>query len=116
MSILKPYNIKNLFPKMLFSLSIYFFTATIIHPWYICTLIAISVFTKFRFSYLWSVLSVLSYATYNNTAYEENLWLTSIEYILVYSYLFYELYKLDLLQKFYSYFRNIKLISKKRAS
>ncbi|UZR94469.1 hypothetical protein [Chondrinema litorale] len=119
MSLSKPFDYKSLFIKMLFAISIYFFTATIIHPWYVCSLVAISIFTEFKFSYLWSALAIVSYATYNNAEYKENLLLTTLEYTLVYGYLIYELQKYNYFQQFgryieyqYRYFKNKKGILK----
>ncbi|WP_020533572.1 hypothetical protein [Flexithrix dorotheae] len=82
---------ENLWEKMLFALSAYFFVATIIHPWYITTLVFLSVPLKFRFAVLWSFLAILSYATYQTNQYIENLWLVALEYCLVYGWLIWEL-------------------------
>jgi len=92
-SIFKTKSINVLITKMLFSISIYFFTATIIHPWYVVTLVCLSVFTNYRYTVLWSGLAVLSYATYRDTTYQEILWLNALEYVTVYAFFFYELYR-----------------------
>ncbi len=86
-------NVKSIFVKMLWVYTIYFFSATIIHPWYIVTLVAFCILTPYRYPIWWLVLAMLSYATYQTTAYTENLWLTTIEYLIVYGIAFYELYR-----------------------
>lgn len=73
----------NLFQSFLLVLSIYFFTATTVHPWYIINLVLICVFTKFKFPIVWSLMVVVSYYAYSNSAFIENLWLIAIEYIVV---------------------------------
>ena len=87
------YDWKNIAKKMLFAFSMYFIMATIIHPWYVCGLIVFSVFCEFRFAIFWSGMVILSYSAYQTDAYQENLWLICLEYTVVYSVLFYELWK-----------------------
>ncbi len=72
-------------------LSIYFLFTTILHPWYITTLVALSVFTSFRFPVIWSGLIFLTYAGYTSDSFQENLWLTALEYVVVIGYLIFEL-------------------------
>ncbi|WP_420570635.1 mannosyltransferase [Kordia sp.] len=79
---------------LLFGLSIYFFTTTTMHPWYFTTLLALSVFTNYRFTVVWSFMFILSYATYGNEGYVENLSFVALEYIVVYGFLCYEIYTL----------------------
>jgi len=69
---------------MLFVLSLYYFTATTVHPWYIATLLILSIFTRYKFVLVWSFVVMLSYVAYTHTNYTENLWLVALEYILVY--------------------------------
>jgi general stress protein CsbA len=54
-----------------------------VHPWYIATPLLLSVFTKFRFPLVWSLLIMLSYSAYANAEFQENYWLIAIEYIVV---------------------------------
>jgi len=61
-------------------LTIYYLLATIIHPWYITTLVALSAITTSRFAVVWSGLAVLSYAAYQTNSYTENPWLLALEY------------------------------------
>ena len=86
-------SIKDLFTAMLFGLSFYYFTTTTMHPWYLATLILISLFTKYRFPIVWSAVIILSYSAYSNDPYKENLYLISLEYFIVYGYLLFELYQ-----------------------
>ena len=65
------------------TLTLYFALATTVHAWYITTLVAASVFTRFRYPLVWSALIPLSYFTYQTQPYRENLWLTAVEYGLV---------------------------------
>ncbi len=85
----------------LFSLLIYFALANIVHPWYVSTLVALCIFTSFRFPVLWSAMVVLTYYTYLTDAYIENLYLVALEYVVVYGFLIWELKKrlLGLAQK-----------------
>lgn len=64
-------------------LLVYYGCATIVHPWYITPLVALAVFAPLRFPLVWSVVAVLSYATYANASFAENYWLTALEYAAV---------------------------------
>ncbi|MCB2410279.1 hypothetical protein [Hymenobacter lucidus] len=69
----------------------YLALATTVHPWYLTTLVALSVFSRFRYALVWSALVPLSYAAYQTTAYRENLWLVALEYGVVAAVLIWEL-------------------------
>lgn len=81
----------DLFQSFLVVLSIYFFTATTVHPWYIINLILIGVFTKFSFPIVWSFTIILSYFAYSNPDFKENSMLLIIEYSIVYVMLLFEI-------------------------
>ncbi len=83
-------NWKNLPRSMIFVLTLYFTLASIVHPWYITTLLVLSCLTTYRFPIIWTLTILLSYFTYRNTFYEENLWLTVIEYFAVFGWMIYE--------------------------
>ena len=83
--------LKYLIPSLLLGLTFYYFTTTTMHPWYLATLIILSVFTKYRFPIVWSVVIILSYQAYANIPWKENLWFVAIEYIIVFIYLIFEL-------------------------
>ncbi|GGG40382.1 hypothetical protein GCM10010976_09990 [Bizionia arctica] len=87
----KNLSVKQLITFMLFALSFYYFTATTVHPWYIATLLILSVFTNYKFPLVWSFVIILSYLAYTNTSNSENLWIIGLEYIIVYSVLLYEI-------------------------
>lgn len=71
---------------------IYLLFATTVHPWYIVVPIALSVFTYLRFPILWSFLIFLTYAGYSKTGFNEILWITAAEYILVIGYFIFEIW------------------------
>ncbi len=73
----------HFFTSMLFILGIYYLFATIVHPWYLSVLVALGLFTSYRFQMAWSGLALLSYYTYITPSYQENLVLTALEYIVV---------------------------------
>ncbi len=85
-------SMKKLITAMLFGLSFYYFTTTTMHPWYITTLLILSIFTKYRFPLIWSMVIILSYQAYANTPWKENLWFVGIEYTIVYGFLIWELF------------------------
>jgi hypothetical protein len=74
-------------------LLIYYLFTTTLHPWYIATLLALSVFSNFRFVILWSFSIFFSYAGYSDSGFSENLWLVAVEYISVLGFFAYELWK-----------------------
>ena len=82
----------QLITAMLFSIFIYFLLSTTIHPWYIATPLLLSVFTKYRFPVVWSLMVMLSYAAYGNQGFSENLWFVSLEYTGVIGYALWELF------------------------
>jgi len=82
---------RNFFFMMQWSLLIFLLLSTTVHPWYITTLVMLSVFTEMRFAIVWSLVVILSYATYQTQPYNENLWLTTAEYAIVFAAIIYEL-------------------------
>jgi len=81
---------KTLFASMLFAFSIYFLLSTTVHPWYVITPLAISVFTNYKYLLVWSFMVILSYSAYGVNGFNEQLWLVGLEYVLVVGYLIYE--------------------------
>ncbi|WP_425657055.1 mannosyltransferase [Tenacibaculum ascidiaceicola] len=85
-------SIKQLIVSMLFALSFYYFLTTTMHPWYIATLLILSVFTQYRYTVLWSLVIILSYQAYANSPWKENLWLITLEYVALYTYFIWEVF------------------------
>ncbi|WCO01229.1 mannosyltransferase [Psychroserpens ponticola] len=87
---------KTLITNMLLAFSFYLFLSTTIHPWYIATLLILSVFTNYKFPLVWSFVIILSYLAYinlNKADKSENLWIIAIEYFVVYSVLIWDIIK-----------------------
>lgn len=74
---------QQLLTAMLFAVSFYFLLSTTIHPWYIATPLLLSVFTKYKFPIVWSIMVMLSYSAYGKDGFDEKLWLVALEYVLV---------------------------------
>ncbi|MBL4604673.1 MAG: mannosyltransferase [Flavobacteriaceae bacterium] len=84
---------QQLITALLIGLSFYYFTTTTMHPWYLSTLVLLSVFTKYRYAIVWSVAIILSYQAYANNPWRENLWVVGLEYLIVFGVLFWEVRK-----------------------
>ncbi|SFZ89372.1 Mannosyltransferase (PIG-M) [Flaviramulus basaltis] len=85
----------QLITAMLLVISFYYFTATTVHPWYIATLLILSVFTKNKFPLVWSFVIMLSYLAYlniNKADKSENLWVIALEYVIVYGVFIWEVF------------------------
>ena len=66
--------------------------STTVHPWYIATLLILSIFTNYKFPLVWSFVIVLSYSAHVNSENQENLWIIALEYLVVYGFLIWELF------------------------
>ncbi len=86
----KESNLLQLIHLCFFSICAYYFLSTTIHPWYLAIPLALSVFTNFRITVVWSGLIFLTYVNYSYEQYNENLWFVALEYLLVWGILFYE--------------------------
>jgi hypothetical protein len=78
--------------SILFALTSYYFLTTTVHPWYITSLVVFSVFTRFRYPVVWSLMVIVSYSAYSNDAFNENYILIILEYVIVYAYFLFEVY------------------------
>jgi alpha-1,6-mannosyltransferase len=83
----------------LFGLCFYYFMATTVHPWYLATPLILSIFTKYRFPIIWTLVIILSYETYAKFPWKENLWLVSLEYLILYGFLLFELRKAYIMKR-----------------
>lgn len=83
---------QRLFQIMLVSMAIFFLMSTTVHPWYITSLVVLSVFVRMDFAILWSALAWLSYTAYATPEVKEATWILFLEYGLVYAVLGYELW------------------------
>jgi alpha-1,6-mannosyltransferase len=81
----QPKDVRQLPGYFLLAFSVYLFLATVVHPWYITTLVMLACLSSWRYPVLWSGLAVLSYAAYQTEVYRENLWLVALEYLLVFA-------------------------------
>jgi len=88
---------QKLITVMLLGIFFYFLLSTTVHPWYVATPLILSVFTKYKFPIVWSLLVMLSYSAYGADGFSENLWLVAIEYSIVIGVAIMEIVKYDLL-------------------
>lgn len=82
---------QELITALLIGMTFYYFTTTTMHPWYLASLVLLSVFTKYRFTIIWSVVIILTYHAYANDPWHENLWFVGIEYLIVFAVLLFEI-------------------------
>jgi len=83
----------ELLKVFLISLSVYFFLATVVHPWYITTLVVLAALINWKYPLVWSYVAFLSYSAYRTASYQENLYLVTLEYTIVFGTLFYKIYR-----------------------
>lgn len=69
--------------QMVWVWTLYLLFATTVHPWYVVPLLAVAVFSKVRFPFLWSYLIFLTYANYLGGQYTDRIEVVIIEYSLV---------------------------------
>lgn len=70
----------SLMELWLWSICIYLFSTTTLHPWYLALPVVLCVFTRWRFPVVWSLLIVFTYVNYSYDPYRENLWVVALEY------------------------------------
>ncbi|WP_375419490.1 glycosyltransferase 87 family protein [uncultured Hymenobacter sp.] len=70
-------------PTLLLTLTAYYLLSPVVHPWYLTPLVALSVFTRYRYALVWSGLVAMSYAAYQTAAYTESFPLIGLEYGLL---------------------------------
>ncbi len=85
-------NIVKLITAMLLCLSFYYFVSTTVHPWYVASLLILSLFTNYRFPLVWSAVIIFSYLAYGNEGNKEDLWVIALEYLLVYGIFLWEVF------------------------
>lgn len=91
----KNYSFKNLIVSLLFGISLYYFLASTVHPWYLAMPLLLCVFTNYRYPVIWTFVVILSYQAYANIPFKENFWFLTLEYLMVYSFFIYELKKVS---------------------
>lgn len=89
----KNHTLRQLIENMLFASTFYLLLSTTVHPWYLTVPLMLSIFTRFRYMIVWSAVIVFSYFAYSNPAYEENLWLVALEYLIVVGFFAREIFK-----------------------
>ena len=85
-------NTQQLLTAMLLAIAFYYLLSTTVHPWYIATPLLLALFTKYKFPIIWSAVIMLSYSAYGINGFSENLWLVSLEYLIVISFAIWEMY------------------------
>ena len=80
----------DLMYNLLLAMTCYFLVATTVHPWYIVTLVLLSVFTQKRFALLWSYTIIMSYAAYSGTTFTEQNAILVIEYAVLILFVLFE--------------------------
>ena len=92
-------NAGEVFTAMLFLMTSYYLIASIVHPWYIITLVFLGLFSRYSFPLIWSMLIPVSYITYADPNFQENYILIALEYAIVIIAMLYEIRKKKTLLK-----------------
>jgi alpha-1,6-mannosyltransferase len=77
--------------SILWVLTGYYFVSTTVHPWYVISILLLSVFTSYKFARVWSYTLIFSYLAYNQFSVHENGYILALEYLPVWAVLVWEL-------------------------
>ncbi|MDH7447975.1 mannosyltransferase [Aquimarina sp. 2201CG14-23] len=83
----------QLITVMVIGICSYYFLSTTVHPWYLAVPLALSIFTKYKFTIWWSFIIILSYTAYIHPDFKENLWFVALEYITVFGIFIFEVFR-----------------------
>ncbi len=64
-------------------LTLYYFFATTVHPWYMINLLPFALIANKKYAFVWMGIAFLSYNAYGNIDFKENFYLIGVEYIVV---------------------------------
>lgn len=81
--------------RMMFGFFVYLLLSGTLHPWYVIPMLAISMFTNYSFPMIWSYLIFFSYFFYhigNGSSFEVRFMVT-IEYVILLTFVFIELFR-----------------------
>ena len=92
----KKQDTKALLLMIFWVLSGYYFISTTVHPWYITSLLLLSIYTNYRFILVWSYTLIFSYCAYSEFSVKESSLLLSLEYMPVFAMLIWELYSMKM--------------------
>lgn len=92
-------NIQDSMTYILLGFTSYLLMSTTVHPWYLSTLIFLSIFTRYRFIQIWSYVVFLSYSLYFMEG-EYYYWAIALEYAILGYFLCKELYQSKFIQSF----------------
>lgn len=96
----------KIFGGMLLVITVFYFLVPVVHPWYILTPLVLFMFTPYRFPLVWAFFVNFSYYAYHHIPLKENMYIITIEYIIVLSFAVYEIL---LYKKKYAGLEKIKL-------
>jgi hypothetical protein len=85
--------------SILWVLTGYYFVSTTVHPWYVVSLLLLSIFTTYKFARVWSYTLIFSYLAYNQFSVDENGLMLWLEYLPVWGVLVWELWSQRMLKK-----------------
>ena len=75
---------------MLFALTIYFLMTTTLHPWYLSTILALSVISGHYYPVIWTYLVFLSYSHYDQGGFSEKYIFICVEYFILFGWMIFE--------------------------
>lgn len=93
-------NFITLIKSMLIAFTVYLLLSTTVHPWYIASILLLSIFTNYKYPLIWSFIIIISYLAYANADNIENLWIIGFEYLVVFTALFWDVLKQKKLLKY----------------
>lgn len=83
--------LKQIFPYILFALSIFYLFSSIVHPWYIVYVLIFALLSGYYYGIAWSILTFISYYSYQQNDVIEPIWLTTFSYFIVFVIAIFEL-------------------------
>jgi len=86
----KAFSLQDFGTYALLSWTAYLILATTVHPWYVISLLFFSLISRYSYPLLWTYLIIISYTNYSNTVYYENPWWILLEYVLLFTWMYWE--------------------------
>lgn len=86
----KAFNLQDFGTYALLCWTAYLILATTVHPWYVISLLFFSLFSPYSYPLIWTYIIIISYTNYSNTTYYENPFWILLEYVILFTWMFWE--------------------------